>query len=288
LVRPALSGAGLTGGVLTRTSPAGYRQRWHDRPRRKRIKVEQLMDLRGYRQGTLLGRLMRLPFRLIPRWMPVPFVQGALRGKWWIAGSGDKSHWLGLYELETRRCMEAHVRKGAVVFDVGAHHGLYTLLASVLVGPTGRVFSFEPLPQNARILDRHLRMNRIRNVRVLNRAASDVTGTARFSTGISHWEGSLNPGGQLEVATVALDDVVGDEVPAPDVVKMDVEGAEERVLKGARNMLQRHRPLIVFEAHTETLRMSCTKLLEEIGYEVTVLAGPPPEGGSFHLLAKPR
>jgi len=247
------------------------------------------MDLRGYRQGTWLGRLMRLPFRLIPSWLPVPFVQGSLRGKWWISGSGDKSHWLGLYELETRTCMERHVRQGDVVFDVGAHHGLYTLMASVLAGPSGRVVAFEPLPGNATVLQKHLRLNRIRNVQVMNRAASDTTGMSRFSTGISHWEGSLNAGGQLEVGTVALDDVVGTEIPAPQVVKMDVEGAELRVLMGARNTLSRHRPVIIFEAHTEALRAECTKLLEGLDYEVTVLAGPAEGGGgSFHLLAKPR
>ena len=107
-----------------------------------------------------LGRVLRFPLRLLPPETIVPILQGRLRGKRWIVGSGNHGCWLGSYEYEKRRAFEQTISAGNIVFDVGAHVGFYTLLASTLVGPTGRVVAFEPAPRNLRYLKEHLRLNR--------------------------------------------------------------------------------------------------------------------------------
>ena len=81
-----------------------------------------------------MGRLLRFPLRLIPDRAVIPVLQGRMRGKRWIAGSSDHGCWLGSYEYAIRRVFEETITHGSIVYDVGAHVGYYTLLASELVG----------------------------------------------------------------------------------------------------------------------------------------------------------
>ena len=97
------------------------------------------MNFSGISNKKLLGKLLRFPFRFIPTDMRMPILQGRLKGKKWIVGSSNHGCWLGSYEYEKRLVFEKTVTKGSIVFDIGAHVGFYTLLASVLVGPGGRV-----------------------------------------------------------------------------------------------------------------------------------------------------
>ena len=69
-------------------------------------------------------------------------MQGKIRGKKWVVGSGNHGYWLGWYEYDKRILFEKTVTKQSIVFDIGAHVGFYTLLASELVGPGGKVYAF--------------------------------------------------------------------------------------------------------------------------------------------------
>ena len=93
------------------------------------------------------GRLLRLPLRLIPKRMAMPILQGRLRGTKWIVGAGEHGYWLGSYEMNKRLAFEREIPNGAVLFDIGANVGYFSLLAAKLVGPEGRVYAFEPLPE---------------------------------------------------------------------------------------------------------------------------------------------
>ena len=90
---------------------------------------------------TLYGKILRLPLRLIPKNMKLPILQGKLRGEKWIVGSSNHGCWLGSYEYKQRILFEKTIIRGSVIFDIGAHVGFYTLLASKLVGPKGKVFA---------------------------------------------------------------------------------------------------------------------------------------------------
>ena len=142
------------------------------------------LNLSGVSNKGFIGRILRLPLNLIPPKTIFPILQGRLKGKLWVTGSSTHGCWLGSYEYEERILFEKTINRGGVVFDIGAHVGFYTLLASVLVGSGGKVFSFEPVPRNLLYLREHLRINNISNVKVIEKAVSDSYGMVYFETSI--------------------------------------------------------------------------------------------------------
>ena len=201
-------------------------------------------------------------------------MQGALKGKKWIVGSSTHGCWLGSYEFDKQALFEATVRPGTVVFDLGGHVGYYTLMASELVGPSGRVVTFEPVPRNLAYLREHLRMNRVENVTVIEAAVSDVEGTVPFDSGPSSTMGRLTSDGELQVRTVALDLLISrGELPAPDCLKIDIEGAEFLALLGARVTLAREHPTIFLATHGDEVHRRCCDLLRELDYELRPIDG---------------
>jgi len=221
---------------------------------------------------------MRLPLQLIPDSAVVRILQGPLRGKRWIAGSSNHGCWLGSYELSKQKRVIELVRPDMVCWDIGANVGYYTLLFGELAGPKGTVFTFEPLPGNVDLLRRHIQMNECGNVKVLAGALSDFDGDARFDPGQDASVGRIAREGSLKVACWRADTLLATgEVEAPDVIKIDVEGAEADVLRGARHAMERH-PVIFLATHGERVHRECVELLMASGYEVRALDGGPPEG----------
>jgi FkbM family methyltransferase len=115
------------------------------------------------------------------------------------------------------------LRPGDVAYDIGANAGFFTLLMSRLVGPSGHVHAFEPLPLNVARLRRHLRINNIANVTVHPVAVSDKTGVAKFCSYAHSAIGHISGDGTLAVECVALDDL---DLPLPRAIKIDIEGGE--------------------------------------------------------------
>lgn len=221
-----------------------------------------------------IGKLLRLPLRLIPCNAVVPILQGRLRGKRWVAGSSLHRCWLGSYEFAKQALVAKMVPPGSIAFDVGAHVGFYTLLFSELVGPQGRVVAFEPVPRNIAYLREHIRLNRLANVTVVEAAVAEGGGKAMFSEGAHSSAGRLVADGQLEVSRVSLDDLVGaQKIPAPDFIKIDVEGAEWLVLTGARETLSQYRPTIFLATHGRDVHQQCCQLLKLTGYTLEAIGG---------------
>ncbi len=159
-------------------------------------------------------------------------------------------------QMETR-FVERLLRPGMTVIDAGAHHGLYTLLASKRVGGDGRVIAIEPSPRECERLEKHLRVNRCSNTELAPCALGEDPGDADFYLvdGFQDWCNSLRPPAVDEpVRTVRasvrrLDDVLAElDVSKVDFIKLDVEGAELSVLHGAMKLLQSEsRPAILAE-----------------------------------------
>jgi FkbM family methyltransferase len=165
------------------------------------------------------------------------------------------------------------IAPGATVFDVGAHVGFYTLLASTLVGTAGRVVAFEPLSRNLALLRRHVELNRLTNVDVVAGAVSDRGGMDRFSPGLDSYTGTLDLTG-LETPVVALDDLLSNgALPLATHLKLDVEGAEGHVLNGAGLYLRQALPIVFLATHGNEVEARCLAILASLAYKVEPLIG---------------
>ena len=200
--------------------------------------------------------------------MRLPILAGPLRGRWWLPQSRGKILRIlgGTYEPEQTRQFQQHITRGATVLDVGAHVGYYTVLSAVLSGPQGQVYAFEPNPVNHAFLQRHVRLNRLASVTIENAAVSDRNGTASFAFGSGSGTGHLDEAGALTVRTLRLDDFCSDRQIRPEFVKIDVEGAELAVLRGAEAVITDHHPVIVLSTHGAAVHAECMAWLSERRY----------------------
>lgn len=168
---------------------------------------------------------------------------------------------------------------GKTFVDVGANLGIYALVASRIVGPAGRVIAFEPSLQSFSALQRNIALNDFTNLQAFPAAVSDKTGRAFLYHGPDPGQNSLGRDPHLEpkaeeVVTQSLDQVLAQAaVGRVHVIKMDVEGAEELVLRGATRAITSDRPAIIFEINQEAsarLGLSphgATHMLARLGYE---------------------
>jgi FkbM family methyltransferase len=222
--------------------------------------------------------MLKQPLRVVPRGMVMRILTGRLAGAKWIAGAGIHRCWLGTYEIEKQRALEAFVKPGMVVFDIGAHAGFYSLFFSRLVGRAGCVWSFEPDVQNTGYLLRHVDLNQLRNVTVVAAAVGAAPDLGQFRRGSDSYLGHLAADGDYRVPAMSLDGLLSDpSVPRPDLIKIDVEGGEVAVLAGAFALLRRHRPIVFVALHGARTGTECRQCLEAHGYRLSALAGLPSE-----------
>jgi FkbM family methyltransferase len=182
---------------------------------------------------------------------------------------------------------------GGVMMDVGANVGDYTAVAADRVGARGRVYAFEPAPENAQQL--RTRFALVPHVTVVEAAVSDRAGVATFfldrRDGTRH---SLAPanvgkaGSAVTVRQVALDDFCG-EVRNVDVIKIDAQGAELLIIRGAQQLIRRFRPRITFELWPFGLRNLGADSdillaeMEALGYGVWRLSAKGRLKGASHM-----
>lgn len=237
------------------------------------------MNLPAISSDTMAGKIVRLPLSLIPRDAVVPILRGRLRGKRWIVGSAIHRCWLGFYEFEKQTLISSVVQSGTVFYDVGANVGFYSLLAATLVEAAGRVFAFEPLPTNIGYLKRHLALNGVANVEVLELAIGEQDGTGLFAPESTGFMGRLSGAGTLSVQIAALDSLLnGGRLVPPNYIKMDIEGSELSALHGAQKCIQRHRPIIFLATHGRDVHAACCRLLESWKYECRELGAVTADG----------
>ena len=179
------------------------------------------------------------------------------------------------FEVKEQRFLLKHLEEGMVFYDVGAHHGLYTLLASYKVGEPGLVVAFEPSGRERAVLKRNVEATGRRNVRIEPSAASDYDGVGElhslsYGTGLNYLARSLDGRG-VNVNTLRVDTYTATN-PPPSVIKMDVEGSEVFALRGAEETLKQHKPLLLVELHEDhanRLGYSATETrsyVERLGY----------------------
>jgi FkbM family methyltransferase len=217
----------------------------------------------------------------------VPIRGGPLKGKRWAVVTGTK-FLDGSYETYKAGALIDHLNEGDTVIDVGAHVGYFTAIASLAVGPKGRVFSFEPRPLNYRYLTRHIAVNDLSNTRAFQLGIAATSGNRRFDVSSGTGTGRISADGSLEIQTVSLDEEVeAGRLPAPDLIKIDVEGGELEVLAGSESVIQDHRPRLLVATHGDATHPGVIEFLDRQNYAYEVL-DPGGVAGDVEIMAVPR
>jgi len=173
----------------------------------------------------------------------------------------QRQMWAGVYEPHVRECFNVLLEPGAVYFDVGAHIGFHAVFAAHRVGPYGRVFAFEAAPRVYERLARNL--SQFPWAQAVNSAVWDRTGSLTFECSSTNSEsgwGSVSAvrdfgkGERVTVPSVALDNWFRDShLERWDAMKLDAEGSEFAVLRGAQSLLEKFRPFLILEINTTLL-----------------------------------
>ncbi|MBY0313596.1 MAG: FkbM family methyltransferase [Phycisphaerales bacterium] len=166
---------------------------------------------------------------------------------------GQDIHVYGCYEREACEYVLSRLRPGDTFLDIGGHIGLYTTLAAKAVGPTGRVHTFEPGTKQRALLTRNIEINGLSNVTLNAVCVGGHRGTATFvegpsrNLGTSHVVEGVAPGSGPAVDMVSVDDYVREKgITSIRGIKIDVEGAEDKVFAGAERTLAEIRPEFIF------------------------------------------
>jgi FkbM family methyltransferase len=185
----------------------------------------------------------------------------------------ERLMWGGCYELHIRRCLQALLRPGDVFLDVGAHIGFHSVLGASLVGPLGRVYAFEADPMVYERLQENV--SAFPWVRAVDQAVWKHGGKLSFErasdAGESGWGTltlvrSLGKGQIIDVAATSLDEWMEvNSVRQLRGIKMDAEGSEYAILKGASHLLDQLRPFLVLEMNDILLRQAGTSAAELAG-----------------------
>jgi len=199
-------------------------------------------------------------------WTPFPFPVRLPGGGWFFARNdflGRGILWEG-FESDECEFVRKFVKPGMNVLDIGANQGFYTVLLSKLVGEQGHVLAFEPSGRERNLLQSHLRFNHCRNVRIYDVALGETRGGATLYVvnGLDSGCNSLrppdttSPTSPVKVDLYRLDDLLETAGHTRvDFIKMDVEGAEWGILKGAEKVLTRApRPIILSEVLDQRTR----------------------------------
>jgi FkbM family methyltransferase len=203
------------------------------------------------------------------------------------------------------------LKKGMVMIDIGANDGLFTIFAASKVGKQGRVLAFEPSRREFGRLQSNIQMNHLENVIAISKAASNEIGFAQLKISeyghegqntLGDFVGNVRQSGVQTVETCCLDMVPEVRtLQRLDLIKIDVEGAEHKVLEGAQGVIQNFKPIILLELMDKALRYqgsSATQIvqyLQSLGYiiyDFSATSGKPVlsdcKKHSDNILACPR
>ena len=249
-------------------------------------------SLGGLRRLPLLGDFLSWTRRkLVPRdsliWVQIQ--HGPSTGLWIRLNPRTGQHvQQGIGEPQVQKALVDHLRPGMMFYDAGANIGFFSLMAARLVGPQGRVISFEADPEIAARLRENLARNQFTHVQVEQKAVWSEPATVSFERvdpntspdrGLGHVSPNISAPGSITVEAVSLDQYTASH-PSPDFLKCDVEGAEFAVFQGATKLLSGKRPICLVEMHSPENHHALLDLFTGNGYRCQNL-------DANHVLALP-
>jgi FkbM family methyltransferase len=238
---------------------------------------------------------------LVPRWkFWVQVEHGLDEGLWMRLHLPEEIFlWRGDHEPDVQALLAKFLRPGWIAYDVGSYLGFFALGVARVVGREGRVFAFEPDPENAARIREHIAKNHLAaQTEVVEaavwRATEEIKVTyrrgrqARSQGGVE--ADGLRPvlasGEHIVVLSISLDEFIARGNPAPQLLKIDVEGGEAAVLAGAERLLSVHKPLIICEVHHAEAARWIDEWLPARGYRMDWMI--PVEQFPRRLLAQAR
>ena len=234
------------------------------------------------RSAKIITTLGHIPaVGAVMRWYAGRYEEGSIvriaRGyasgmKWKRHHRYVNGYWTGIYEIDLQQALARELKKGDVFYDLGANAGFFSLLAAKLVGPKGRVFAFEPLPENIESVREQIFVNSLDYCELIPKAVCDRSGTSSFAAAhhvsLGRIDGEDYKAAKqiLTVETISLDEFVENH-PRPDFIKIDVEGAEADVLIGAGTLLSsKDAPSLLIELHGRDKARKVEAILDSYGY----------------------
>jgi FkbM family methyltransferase len=211
---------------------------------------------------------------------------GVIKNYLWRNGVMDNSYVLGEYEPSTIEILKKAIKEEYTCYDIGANTGYMSLVLSKLCGSTGKVYTFEPLPQNQVFINDHLKENNIRNTVAFDIALSDKESILQFTDSgnyVANTYISNSPiygtSKKIEIKCSYIDKLIDEnKVAPPDFIKIDVEGAEYDVLKGATETIKKFTPTIFVATHNNHnpgVKEKCLTLLESLNYNIKLINSTP-------------
>ncbi|HEY2584246.1 MAG TPA: FkbM family methyltransferase [Tepidisphaeraceae bacterium] len=227
---------------------------------------------------------------------------GIGRGLKFDSQGGHPGYAMGTSDPEEQAALAQHLKLGQVFYDIGANVGFFTTLAGRIVGPAGRVYGFEPFPGSAAAARANASRNGFDHVEIIDAAVSNFEGEAAFDVSktitvfrlLKPGESGGGDGKSIRVPVITIDaEVARGRLQPPDMVMIDVEGAELEVLEGMRQTLRARRPTIICEVHwavPEEFLARFRAIAGDDAYDVRTLDGSPMPTGAerFHLLMTPK
>lgn len=240
-------------------------------------------------------RQSRMAQRVARWWVrnrQVRIMQGIGAGLSFNAGRSNPYYAFGTNELPVQEALACSLQPGQVFYDIGANVGFFTVIGARLVGPTGQIYAFEPVPENAHAVRQNAASNGFHQVTVFEQAVAQASGRGELF--VSHYAGGATLSAadlppdlkqSITVELVAIDDLIVQGLRPPAVVKVDVEGAELAVFQGMAQTIATFRPLIIYEIDDgdeqafRRKQQACDTFLQNRGYDLTVLADSYPGAG---------
>ena len=201
---------------------------------------------------------------------------GAGKGLAFASTGAVSSYLFGTHEPELQHALVELLQPGDVFYDVGSNCGFFTIIAAKLVGEQGRVIAFEPSSEAASEVRQNVAANRFNHVELLEMALGDEDGQAVLYTSEQSAWGRLEStdhrkplaySRETSVLVKRLDSLP--ELPKPDVIKVDIEGGEIAMLRGAMKTLFEAKPFLLVELHGTNNEVA--EIIEQLGYASVIL-----------------